>query len=610
MQFLVSLKNSEPWQQIVDRCQLTPLNKIDGLNVPHTEALDTTAYCIRSALTLGDISQLLANKGNQLVLSLDAPESLVGKLLQQGKSLSDAVAIWHQQTTAVLKLRQQHRRQLQLAQADGLLNNPAQAPEWLASRFSVNAEAPPRLSHDLYSLMASQALRQNHEAESTWQSLIACSLPLLDNPYLIFDLDALHQAAILQKDQQLAERKEENESLQQELFQVQEELEQMFSKNQTQVEEHQMLVRALQDDVIRLTAKLKTSEQTVSAGKQQQIQLSSQRDDLKTQFAAIQSELEKASRANKDSEQQLAESRVDNELLLQQLFQVQEELEQMFLKNQTLSEEHQILEQTRQDEVADLTDKLRASEQAVSAGKRKQNQLQSQHNELITQLNASQAQLENASRARKNTEQQLSESKSENELILQQLFYVQEELEQYAHKLRQLENESKHQQTQHQRILTKLERKLKIAAAEEINTKHHLAAAQSELKAISASKLWKSVAPMRKLTKAISAKNRIREQLKQDVALIMTSDYFDITWYLQSYPDVAESGMNPAEHYLCFGADEGRAPGPLFDSNWYLSQYPDVAESSINPLLHYVKFGAQEGRTASPKLLQHQKGAN
>jgi hypothetical protein len=90
----------------------------------------------------------------------------------------------------------------------------------------------------------------------------------------------------------------------------------------------------------------------------------------------------------------------------------------------------------------------------------------------------------------------------------------------------------------------------------------------------------------------------------------MTSEYFDIIWYLQSYPDVAESGINPAEHYLCFGADEGRAPGPLFDSNWYLSQYPDVAENEVNPLLHYVKFGAQEGRTASPKLLQHQKGVN
>ena len=131
MQFLVSLQNSESWQQIVDHCQLTTLNKIDDLNAPLAESLDTTAYCIRSALTLVDLTQLLADKETLLVLSLDAPETLIGKLLQQGKPISSAISTWHQQTTAVLRLQQQHRRQLKLAQSNGLLLNPAQAPKWL-----------------------------------------------------------------------------------------------------------------------------------------------------------------------------------------------------------------------------------------------------------------------------------------------------------------------------------------------------------------------------------------------------------------------------------------------------------------------------------------------
>ncbi|WP_156824290.1 hypothetical protein [Salinimonas chungwhensis] len=406
MQFLVSLKDSESWQEIVKRCQLAPLKEFDDLNDLHTESSDSKAYCICSVLTLADISQLLANKQTQIVLSLDSPETLVAQLLHEGKSLSDSVSIWNQQTEAILKLQQQHRRQLHLAQADGLLICPAQLPEWLASKYSPIAEAPPRLSQDFHSLIASQALRQNHETESTWLRLIACSLPLLDNPYLRFDLDAIYQTALVQK------------------------------------------------------------------------------------------------------EEQLAESKGENELLLQQLFHVQEELEKAF-----------------------------------SAGK-----------------------------------QQLAVSKDENELLLQQLFSVQEELDY----------------------------KLKIASAEVVKSKHQLAAVQAELKVISASKVWKSATPVRKLAKALSAKKRAREQLWKDAALILTSEYFDVSWYLQSYPDVAESGMDPAEHYLCFGAAEGRAPGPMFDSNWYLSRYPDVAESGINPLLHYVKFGLLEGRTVTPKPQQHQ----
>lgn len=38
----------------------------------------------------------------------------------------------------------------------------------------------------------------------------------------------------------------------------------------------------------------------------------------------------------------------------------------------------------------------------------------------------------------------------------------------------------------------------------------------------------------------------------------------------------------------------------LFDQAWYLGQYPDVAASGIEPALHYVKFGAAMGRRPGP----------
>ncbi len=71
---------------------------------------------------------------------------------------------------------------------------------------------------------------------------------------------------------------------------------------------------------------------------------------------------------------------------------------------------------------------------------------------------------------------------------------------------------------------------------------------------------------------------------------------FDDMWYLQRYPDVAASGVDPLEHYLGFGAAEKRDPNPFFSTAWYLERNPDVAAAGTNPLLHYAMLGAAEGR--------------
>lgn len=78
--------------------------------------------------------------------------------------------------------------------------------------------------------------------------------------------------------------------------------------------------------------------------------------------------------------------------------------------------------------------------------------------------------------------------------------------------------------------------------------------------------------------------------------LIKLSGFFDEKWYLNKYPDVAKNKLDPAGHYLKYGAKEGRNPGPYFDAKWYLSTYRDVAESGMNPLLHYVLHGRNEKR--------------
>jgi len=71
--------------------------------------------------------------------------------------------------------------------------------------------------------------------------------------------------------------------------------------------------------------------------------------------------------------------------------------------------------------------------------------------------------------------------------------------------------------------------------------------------------------------------------------------------YLQANPDVAQAGMNPWEHFVRYGAKEGRAldtAGDKFDASRYLSQNADVLQAGLDPLMHYVQYGAAEGRAA------------
>jgi len=85
-------------------------------------------------------------------------------------------------------------------------------------------------------------------------------------------------------------------------------------------------------------------------------------------------------------------------------------------------------------------------------------------------------------------------------------------------------------------------------------------------------------------------------------ALLADSEFFDAEWYLNTYPDVAAAGVDPAEHYLSSGAEEGRDPGPNFCTNIYLRRFPDVATAGINPLLHYLTHGRKEGRKLPPAV--------
>lgn len=86
-----------------------------------------------------------------------------------------------------------------------------------------------------------------------------------------------------------------------------------------------------------------------------------------------------------------------------------------------------------------------------------------------------------------------------------------------------------------------------------------------------------------------------RRKNQQLAQIVSRSQFFDETWYLHEYPDVASSGVSPALHYVLNGYSEGRLPGPLFDEEYYISQLPKFSETKLPPIVHYEQYGRPQG---------------
>lgn len=75
---------------------------------------------------------------------------------------------------------------------------------------------------------------------------------------------------------------------------------------------------------------------------------------------------------------------------------------------------------------------------------------------------------------------------------------------------------------------------------------------------------------------------------------------FDTRWYVECYPEAAESGTNPLRHFLERSPTEGQNPNPYFDTEYYYSQVPRLQENEKNALAQYVD---PEIRSAHPNPL-------
>ena len=74
----------------------------------------------------------------------------------------------------------------------------------------------------------------------------------------------------------------------------------------------------------------------------------------------------------------------------------------------------------------------------------------------------------------------------------------------------------------------------------------------------------------------------------EDVGAIRACRLFDADWYLETYPDVKALGMDPAEHYLWFGARLDRNPSPRFNTAGHRKMNPGTADDTANPLFRFI----------------------
>ncbi len=64
---------------------------------------------------------------------------------------------------------------------------------------------------------------------------------------------------------------------------------------------------------------------------------------------------------------------------------------------------------------------------------------------------------------------------------------------------------------------------------------------------------------------------------------------FDPGYYMENHPDIAAAGIDPFEHYVNYGAKEGRNPSARFNTRFYARRYLE-GNTAQNPLLHWRQW--------------------
>ncbi len=88
--------------------------------------------------------------------------------------------------------------------------------------------------------------------------------------------------------------------------------------------------------------------------------------------------------------------------------------------------------------------------------------------------------------------------------------------------------------------------------------------------------------------------NALAHYLKHRVGPFSPIPEFDAKYYLETYKDVAEAGIDPFEHFIYCGYREGRNPSAQFDTKFYTQRYLK-GRTDQNPLEHYIEHRHEPG---------------
>lgn len=77
----------------------------------------------------------------------------------------------------------------------------------------------------------------------------------------------------------------------------------------------------------------------------------------------------------------------------------------------------------------------------------------------------------------------------------------------------------------------------------------------------------------------------------------------DVDFYRSQLSRDERGNVDVVLHFVSVGWKSGLRPAPWFDCNFYLATYADVREAGVNPFFHYITAGRSEGRAANAEEL-------
>ncbi|EKO3576520.1 hypothetical protein P0F01_002632 [Vibrio metschnikovii] len=621
MKIIASMIESAQWQAWLSQ-QHSPYPIVTNSKQPCTD--EVTIIAAPCLLTEID-SDLLDY--DELLIHIWGLQATLANALRNGAEetqIDSVVGKWVEMSEQLLAWLPKHQHKVNLLSHAHATYFTQDWCEWLNNlgiewpQTDINTTCA-RTSQDEYDLFAAYYVKTHPQLERLEQLLLSVALPMGEDypqlPLSIAELTRQSQHAIRRQrytDKQLTERESDIDQLRQERAAEQMKFDQQLAENQQ-----------AHDVAISVAAQQKTAlEQQLKAAEQQQQALAQENELVITELHRVQEALEASLQHNQQVadkcnqlEQSLTEQQGQHSRLTEQYatsqsaLQTSEQQKQQALDKQSvLAQQLKAAEQQQQalaQENELVITELHRVQEALEASLQQHQQQMDNCSTLEQQLSASREQhtrlneqYTTSQSALQAAEQQQQALTQENELVVNQLHRVQKMLEVMYDEKNILQQQLKAHDLKMSSLI-KRQRLTKLDLAQALASKTLL---EKELSAHHASKLWKVTVPLRKFRQTPQRK-RAAQFTKQRL-LIEFSEYFDKEWYLAHYPDVGSNSLDPIEHYLRFGAQEGRNPSAEFDTLWYLQTYPDVAESGLNPLVHFIQYGEREERQTSAKLLE------